>query len=131
MPTNEPQPQKGTPQPPASLKGEAMAEWQRIVPELARIGLVALIDRAALVVYCRAWQTYCDAIDHLEEYGPVVESGRDGGMVKNPSAQIARDAADLMLRYGSRFGFTPSDRVRLAVPADEGAPPEDVASILS
>lgn len=115
----EPKPRSGAPKPPADLTGEALAEWGRIVPDLDRIHMLAKVDRAYLVVYCRAWGTYCSAVQALEELGPIIP-GREGTLVKNPAAQLMRDAADLMLKYGSRFGLSPSDRVKLAVtPADD------------
>jgi phage terminase small subunit len=45
---------------------------------------------------------------------------------------VMRDAADLMLKFGSRFGLSPSDRTRLSVPsrADDG-PDAQVLSLLS
>lgn len=121
LPTLEPQPVKASPDPPPDLTGEALAEWNRLAPELARLGLLTVIDRPFLVVLCEAWATYRLARDILARDGVLVKSARDGSWTKNPAAQIARDQADLMMRYGSRFGLSPSDRVRLAVaPDDDG-----------
>lgn len=129
--TTEPQPRAAAPLPPAQLVGEALAEWGRIVPELDRLGLLTVVDRAYLVAYCEAWATFDAARQAIAEYGPLV-AGRDGGMVKNPAAQIMKDAADMMLKFGSRFGLSPADRTRLHVPveADEG-PDGAVLNILS
>jgi P27 family predicted phage terminase small subunit len=127
----EPEPRRGAPRPPADLKGEALAEWGRIVPELDRLGLLTLVDRAYLVAYCEAWASFNAAREALSEYGPLV-AGRDGGLVKNPASQIMRDAADLMLKFGSRFGLSPSDRTRLSVPSGhEDGPDAQVLSLLS
>ncbi|MCP9207818.1 phage terminase small subunit P27 family [Streptomyces cucumeris] len=127
----EPEPTRGAPRPPADLKGEALAEWGRIVPELDGLGLLARVDRAYLVAYCEAWATFNAAREAMAEYGPLV-AGRDGGLVKNPAAQVMRDAADLMLKFGSRFGLSPSDRTRLSVPsAAEDGPDAQVLSLLS
>ncbi|MFJ5997531.1 phage terminase small subunit P27 family [Streptomyces sp. NPDC092370] len=127
----EPEPRRGAPRPPADLKGEALAEWGRIVPELDRLGLLTLVDRAYLVAYCEAWASFNAAREALAEYGPLV-AGRDGGLVKNPASQIMRDAADLMLKFGSRFGLSPSDRTRLSVPSGtEDGPDAQVLSLLS
>ena len=127
----EPEPTRGAPRPPADLKGEALAEWGRIVPELDRLGLLTKVDRAYLVAYCEAWATFNAAREAMAEYGPLV-AGRDGGLVKNPAAQVMRDAADLMLKFGSRFGLSPSDRTRLSVPSEsEDGPDAQVLSLLS
>jgi P27 family predicted phage terminase small subunit len=127
----EPEPTRGAPRPPDDLKGEARAEWDRIVPELDSLGLLAKVDRAYLVAYCEAWGTFNLAREALADYGPLV-AGRDGGLVKNPAAQVMRDAADMMLKFGSRFGLSPSDRTRLSVaPASEDGPDAQVLSLLS
>jgi P27 family predicted phage terminase small subunit len=129
--TAEPEPTRGAPRPPADLKGEALAEWGRIVPELDRLGLLTKVDRAYLVAYCEAWATFNAAREAIAEFGPLV-AGRDGGMVKNPAAQVMRDAADMMLKFGSRFGLSPSDRTRLSVPSGtEDGPDAQVLSLLS
>lgn len=121
---SEPEPTKGAPLPPADLQGEALAEWGRIVPELDSLGMLTKVDRAYLVAYCEAWSTFNDARQAMREHGPLV-SGRDGNLVKNPSAQVMRDAADLMLKFGSRFGLSPSDRTKLSVPSGEANDGQD------
>jgi len=120
---------KGLPEPPADLSGEARAEWDRVAPELARMGVLSLIDRAALLVYCNAWSAYTVAVETLRTAGPVLK-GKDGQLVKNPAAQLVRDQADLMLKYGSRFGLNPSDRARLSVEPDDN-PDLDIMRIIS
>lgn len=130
--TEEPKPTPGAPRPPADLKGEALAEWGRIVPELERLGLLSKLDRAYLVAYCEAWASFDAARAAMVEHGPLVR-GRDGGLVKNPAAAVMKDAADMMLKFGSRFGMSPSDRSRLTVPLEtpDDGPEGTVLSILS
>ncbi|MGW6571679.1 phage terminase small subunit P27 family [Streptomyces sp. NPDC054945] len=128
---SEPEPTRGAPRPPADLRGEALAEWGRIVPELDRLGLLSRVDRAYLVAYVEAWAVFNSAREAMAEYGPLV-AGRDGGLVKNPAAQVLRDSADLMIKFGSRFGLSPSDRTRLSVaPESEDGPDAQVLSLLS
>lgn len=124
----EPEPTKGAPRPPADLKGEALAEWGRIVPELDRLGLLTKVDRAYLVAYCEAWASFDEARKAIAEYGILVE-GRERTLVKNPAAQVMKDSADLMLKFGSRFGMSPADRTRLTVPSE--APEDNEATVLS
>lgn len=107
----------GKPLPPADLEGEAFAEWSRITTYLERVGRIESIDYAALVVYCSAWAAFDAARRALDEHGPLVV-GRDGGLVKNPAAQIMKDSADIMLKYGSKFGFSPKDRQNLGIGSD-------------
>jgi phage terminase small subunit len=43
-----------------------------------------------------------------------------------------RDAADMMIKFGSRFGLSPADRVRLAIqPAEPDGPDGQLLSLLS
>ncbi|MBS2549641.1 phage terminase small subunit P27 family [Catenulispora sp. NL8] len=128
FPASEPQPAKGLPEPPADLFGEARAEWDRVAPELARMGVTTLIDRAALVVYCNAWGAYVEAVAALNDKGPLVP-GREGSVVKNPAAQIVKDQAELMLKYGGRLGLNPSDRARLSVEPEYDAATDIMALI--
>lgn len=116
---NEPQPAKGEPTMPKWLKGRAAAAWKEIVPELARIGLLTVVDGHALAVYCEAWATYVQASEIVRSEGLLVESYR-GGKAKNPAAQIMRDSADLMMKFGGQFGLSPATRARLQVPEDPG-----------
>ena len=109
----------GAPKPPADLKGEAFAEWCRITAYLQKVGHIELVDYAALVVYCSAWAMFDDARRSFDEYGPLIP-GRDGGLVKNPAAQLMRDASDTMLKFGGRFGFTPKDRQNMGIVSSEG-----------
>lgn len=112
----------GTPSPPADLKGEAFAEWARVTSYLAKVGRIETIDYAALVVYCSSWAMYDTSRKAFDEKGPLV-IGRDGGFVKNPAAQLMKDASDTMLKYGAKFGFTPKDRQNLGIGSsdnDEG-----------
>ncbi|XVU22526.1 phage terminase small subunit P27 family [Actinoplanes sp. CA-054009] len=105
--------QTGIPSPPSNLRGEAFAEWCRVTDFLSKIGKIEQIDYAALTVYCVSWATYVDAVEAMEH--GILIPGRDGALVKNPAAQVMRDASDTMLKYGSKFGFTPKDRQNLGI----------------
>src|SRR4051812_21548502 len=62
----EPKPRLGAPECPKELQGEARAEWQRIVPDLDQIGLLARADRAVLMSYCQTWAALLDAQREME-----------------------------------------------------------------
>jgi P27 family predicted phage terminase small subunit len=120
----------GRPMPPADLKGEAFAEWARVVNHLEAIGHIENVDRAALVVYVTAWDTYNKAREILEDHGPII-NGKDGQLVKNPAHQVMRDSSDTMLKYAAKFGLTPKDRqnMGLAAGGDEPADGEDLFAV--
>jgi P27 family predicted phage terminase small subunit len=129
LPENEPRPAKGEPIKPDWLDGRAASAWDELVPELARIGLLTLVDGHALAVYCEAWATYVEASAIVRSEGILIDSYR-GGKAKNPAAQIMRDSADLMMKVGGQYGLTPATRTRLQVP-DDGTDGFDMESLLS
>jgi P27 family predicted phage terminase small subunit len=66
------------PEAPEWLPDEARAEWDRVVPELARLELTKPVDRAALTAYVLTWQRLVDAtklIAEHQEFGYVVKDG--------------------------------------------------------
>lgn len=114
----------GAPNPPESLKGEGLREWRRIVPDLDRRGLLAKVDRAVLVLYCRTWQHACNAQDDLEMTDLLVET--KDGMAKSPVWQIYREATYLCGQLAKELLITPSARLRATMPEaadgkDDGA----------
>lgn len=115
-----PKPKRGAPKPPHWLTAEALAEWGRIVPELDSIGLLSVVDRAALTAYVCSWATFAECAQDIEWRGVMVE-GRDGNHVKNPSVAMQRDALMQIKVWCTEFGLTPSARARMALPSEKGS----------
>lgn len=105
------------PDAPQHLKGEARAEWDRITPELLRLGLIAKVDRAALMVYCQAYALYVRAQEKIDELGEIalIQSTTNGYEQIGPWMQLSNRAADQMKSFLSEFGMTPSARTRVNV----------------
>ncbi len=99
---------------PAHLNAEAVAEWDRIAPLLAQMGLLSNLDRANLAAYCLAWSRWVEAEKELEKGGTVVKSP-NGYPIQNPYLAVANQAAKQMQSLGSEFGLSPSARSRLDV----------------
>ena len=114
---DEPQPTPGVPEPPETLDGEARAEWERIVPELAACNLLALVDRAALVLLCEAWADYVAARQIVELEGMVVSQEIKGKAVllKHPAVLCMDSAYARWYKLSKDFGLTPSARAGLAI----------------
>lgn len=115
-----PNPAVDSPTPPKSLRGEGLAEWKRIVPQLLELGLLTRIDRSALVKYCRAWAESERLEEWLDQNGTVYDTPQ--GLVCSRPEVKQRDAADARVhRYLSEFGLSPGSRTKAsAVP-----PPKD------
>jgi P27 family predicted phage terminase small subunit len=114
----EPKPEIGIPECPPHLKNAARKEWARVTRELIKLKILTLVDRAALVAYCQAWEDYVNACKELEKEGAVIISDK-GGAYQNPWVSIKNSAMDRMVRISSEFGMTPSSRTRIKVEAPD------------
>jgi P27 family predicted phage terminase small subunit len=109
------------PTPPDWLRDEARAEWDRVVPGLARLDLLKEEDHAALAVYCETWATFVEAQADIRATGLTVENvtyHANGGessrkVVKNPSVTIAEAASTQLRGWAAHFGLTPSAEGKL------------------
>jgi len=119
----EPVPTQGVPPRPDWLDEEARTEWERIVPELAAMGLMARADRAALAAYCTAWSRWVAAEAQVRKYGTIVKSPEKGFPMKSPYLCVADQALETMRKLMVEFGLTPSSRSRIRVA--DGAPAGD------
>ena len=124
LPKNEPKPQPTAPECPDWLHENAKQEWERIAPQLERLGLLTSIDMAALAGYCEAWAQYRDAIEFIHKHGQVHPIRDNNGTIKYlqqvPQVGIANQQMKQIRAFCSEFGLTPSARGRMEVPgADE------------
>jgi P27 family predicted phage terminase small subunit len=81
--------------------------------QLRQLGLVTLIDRAALSAYCALWSRWIDAEAKVREKGSVVR-GSEGNPIMNPYLRVASRALDQMKAMLIEFGMTPSSRSRVS-----------------
>ena len=78
---------KGTPEPPAWLTEEAVAEWERVTKGYEGLGIYTSVDRAVLATYCDLWSKYVthakagELADHFAEFF-LVEGNRIVDKVK-------------------------------------------------
>jgi len=108
----EPAPDVAVPTCPAELGAAAKREWRRIAPELARLGLLARIDRAALALYCESYGRWLEAVAAVEKYGVVIKSP-NGFPVQSPYLAIANKAGEQVRLLLGEFGMSPSSRTRV------------------
>lgn len=111
----------GVPEAPEWLSEAAKAEWERVSPELARIGVLSRLDRGALTSYCFWWAVFEDlasTVMALEESERVVDDNR-GSVKKNPLIQQCRDASDRYQAWAQQCALTPAARGRMRAPESE------------
>jgi P27 family predicted phage terminase small subunit len=108
-------PRSVAPDCPDWLSAEAKAEWKRLAPELERLGLLTVLDRAAFSCYCQSFGHWVQAQAVLREHGTmyVTASGR---VRERPEVSIAESSLKLMRAFAVEFGLTPNSRSRFSLP---------------
>ena len=101
------------PEAPEWLPVEARAEWERVVPELARLELVKPVDRASLTAYCLTWDRLVEAQRLATVDGLLATNSQ--GLVRAPWVAIIEAASKELRAWAGEFGFTPSAENKLAV----------------
>ena len=109
-----PQPDPIVPNCPAYLDGIARTEWRRVCPELAKLGLITLVDRAALAGYCAAYSEMVRAEKTVILEGQTYLFKRK--ILPRPEVKIAQVARMQVKAFCAEFGLTPSSRARMALP---------------
>ena len=102
------------PRMPRSLASEARAEWNRVVPELEAIGVLASIDRAVLIRYCTAWADWCECDALLQRSGKLIK-GQKGNLVRNPLLIVRSDLDAILSDLGKQLGLSPGARLHAGV----------------
>ncbi|GII88264.1 hypothetical protein Ssi03_62540 [Sphaerisporangium siamense] len=109
------------PDAPDWLPEEARAEWERVVPELARLQLTKPVDRAALTAYVLTWDRLVRAQKEMLADGGSVLGRNSQGRVRHPAVAVIEAASKELRSWCAEFGFTPSAENRLSTPeADDG-----------
>jgi P27 family predicted phage terminase small subunit len=114
---NEPKPQQGKYICPSWLDDEAKKEWNRIVPELKKLGLLTVVDYPALIGYCQSWARYIEAEKHITKVGTSFET-INSCLMPVPEVAIAQKYLKLCQSFMIQFGLTPSSRGRITLPGE-------------
>jgi len=117
---HEPKPPAKMPTCPSHLSPTAKTEWKRLAHVLSEIGLLTLIDRTVLAGYCQAYGRWVEAERKLQET-PTLLKTPAGYIQTSPWLAISNKQMELMVKYMSELGLTPSSRARLSVnvPSEE------------
>lgn len=96
MNAHEPMPTAGAPARPVWMTGDALIEWNRIVPELDRLGVLTSVDGAVLEAHCLT-------------YGEIVTTAKAGEPLK--AALLGQ-----LRSYAAELGLSPASRAKLIIP---------------
>ena len=89
--------------------------------------MMTALDRAALAAYCAVYGDFIEAEARIRQVGNL-RKGADGEVKISPLFRMRNTALDLMHRYLTEFGLSPSSRSRVKadiaravdeLPADE------------
>ena len=95
--------------PPNHLSDLATEIWNEVAPEMVKAGLLTVLDRETLAVYCEEVATYREA---KKDKRKTTKNAR-GGDQPHPSVRRAKDAAAMIQKLASDLGLTPASRRRL------------------
>lgn len=102
------------PEAPDWLDDDGRAEWDFIVPELDKAGILATIDRTVLANYCSAAGLAKNATIAYQTDGLMLGVGRF--RKKHPMIKVAQEARQQARQLGAELGLSPSARTRVSVP---------------
>lgn len=119
--------------PPDWLSDDAKAMYAELGGHLASVGLVTVLDTAALASFAMAWADLRKVQTFLDRHGlvyvaraparPGEKEGTALGLRAYPQARLAADLRAELMRLGDRLGLSPAARSRLV-----GTPPRPVAA---
>lgn len=113
IPEGIPQPEKLYDVPPAPeyLNNIAKEIWNKIAPELVRIGVLTKIDVYTLEQCCIGLSIARMAACKINEETLIYSS--KGKVGRTPFLIVLRESLDLFQTYGANLGLSPADRMRL------------------
>ena len=107
------------PEMPSELQGDEVSVWDHLSEKLDRMEVLHEIDGLELSRYCELyiqWRKVMAVIKSRKSmtYPIKDRKGEIIGMKTYPEMKIAQNLNDQLNRLASKFGLTPSDRVRLS-----------------
>ena len=108
------------PEKPESLSTNASRHWDRIVPDLDRLGLLKDSDALGLSVLCELAADHDRLVELLSKTSPVVRQP-SGRFARSPLADLRLKVSAEIRAWSHEFGITPSAEMNLAGTPDDPA----------
>lgn len=125
----EPESVMQLPPPPHTLSGDlAQRKWREKAEQLIASKVLKVTDLDALESYCIAYEIMCVAKAEFDIEGPTVP-GASGAPVKNPAANVLKDAQTEIRQMGTLLGLNPSARTRINIGDKEKEKPEGLGAL--
>lgn len=108
------------------LNENAKEEWKRIAPELKRIGILTIADKAAFELYCQLYGECVELENFIKENGMTytyVKKNKFGEIISEyvtqyPQVSQLDRKRNLLIKICAEFGLTPSSRGRISLPSE-------------
>ena len=104
---------------PTHLSEVARKEWRRLATPLFDMGILTLADRSALAAYCQSYARWVEAEDHLART-PALLKSPSGYVQQSPWLTVSNKQLELMGRFMTELGLSPSARSRLSLAGTAG-----------
>lgn len=106
---NEPEPESGAVCP-DWMSDDAKEQWDYFAPVLEQCGILTTADQLTLAQYCDAAANWIKATKKVATLDNLSTSmGGRQAKLAGP-VMVQRNYADLMLKFGTKLGLSPSDR---------------------
>lgn len=109
---DEPKPRPVAPKRPAWMTGEAKKEWERLAPELERLGILTIVDGAAFAGLCYSYGQVVELIRDIKKNGRI-HITPNGHKQARAEVSLVKDYLRLVRQFAADFGLTPADRSRI------------------
>ena len=99
---------------PDFLTAKAKADFNRIVAETKKAGILDNLDLGILAMYANAYVHYVDGVKKINEMGDVLETSQ--GYRMNPYITTNERYVSQILKCSAKLGLATTDRLKLVVP---------------
>lgn len=101
--------------PPAWLKKDGLAVWQRLAPRLSALKLLTQTDVETFARYCRNFARWLRMQERLDKQGEIYEIETASGIVRraDPAFLIGDRLERQLAAAEAAFGLNPADRQRI------------------
>lgn len=114
---------------PSGLGRIAKKEWERIAPELKRLGLLTNADKTVFEMYCKVYGECIELENFIKKNGATytyVKKNKYGQVISQYEMQYPQvtqldKKRNLLVRICTEFGLTPSSRGRMSLPNSKKA----------
>ena len=103
----------GMPEQPEWLDDIAKGIWDETARLLYNQGVITLLDKGALALYCYSFSQFLQSDKKLKIDGYVITTAT-GAKKPNPYLEVANKAWDKVLKISKELGLTPAARAGLA-----------------